>query len=459
MTHAGLLLIQSPGTQDGKIPDPARPERLDAITRCPVPSAYDRFYAVWSAALQSLPAARSATATTTSRILIGHGLTSAHEVGLTLHHTYGTPVIPGSALKGVLAHYVHRTIGAADERWRGPMLDDDGRVVDDPGVFFRTLFGAAPSEGDEQGYAGVVAFHDALMHPGPGKPLAADVLTPHQTEYYRDASADPNDYTSPIPVGFISVKPGVRFDVWLSGDDAGWVGTAATLLEHALREHGVGGKTSSGYGRLEVSFKATPEELAQRKEAETLAREAEERERAQQARAAQRAAIEARMEDLTRRLATGPAELDGLFRFLKNESTDLDARDLGVWIASLTATETEWLHAKLPAWLASIGCGPLGEAYVAERTRLGLPFGPQERSKDGFLWKVKADPRHFELFLEVDGSRQTLDKPHIIESDDGRKLRSKEFGFAVAVTTARPEAPNVKVVFEGNKVKKVYRHG
>lgn len=35
------------------------------------------------------------------RMVIGLGTTSVLENGLTLHHTYGTPVIPGSALKGM----------------------------------------------------------------------------------------------------------------------------------------------------------------------------------------------------------------------------------------------------------------------------------------------------------------------------------------------------------------------
>jgi len=55
---------------------------------------------------------------TIGRMVIGLGGENVIETGLTLNHTYGTPMIPGTALKGLAAHYCNQTWGAADEKFR-----------------------------------------------------------------------------------------------------------------------------------------------------------------------------------------------------------------------------------------------------------------------------------------------------------------------------------------------------
>ncbi len=42
---------------------------------------------------------------TMGRMVIGLGGENVLETGITLHHTYGTPLIPGTALKGLASHY------------------------------------------------------------------------------------------------------------------------------------------------------------------------------------------------------------------------------------------------------------------------------------------------------------------------------------------------------------------
>ena len=46
-----------------------------------------------------------------NRMIVGLGCDSVLETGITLHHTYGTPIIPGSALKGLASHYCHTVWG------------------------------------------------------------------------------------------------------------------------------------------------------------------------------------------------------------------------------------------------------------------------------------------------------------------------------------------------------------
>ncbi|WP_428941035.1 type III-B CRISPR module RAMP protein Cmr6 [Fontivita pretiosa] len=209
-------------------------------------------------------------------MLVGHGNSSATDVGITVHHTWGVPVIPGMALKGLCAHYVDAVYGPSDPdrapweqegdectrtefqglTWRG------ARIERGPGAVYRALFGAPDAEEDdalrERGFAagasaGLVTFHDALYVPksAPGdKPFVADVLTVHQKGYYDFSGGSwPNDYDSPNPVAFLTVRPGVCFLLALSGPPD-WTELAERLLRDALENWGVGGKTSAGYGRL-----------------------------------------------------------------------------------------------------------------------------------------------------------------------------------------------------------------
>ena len=46
-----------------------------------------------------------------TRLIIGLGGESPLETGLTLHHTFGVPIIPGSAIKGLAAHYCDQVFG------------------------------------------------------------------------------------------------------------------------------------------------------------------------------------------------------------------------------------------------------------------------------------------------------------------------------------------------------------
>ena len=74
---------------------------------------YRDFFDRWKAALTN-DQTRFATATVEGRLAIGLGDDGVLETSITLHHTYGVPIIPGSAIKGLAAHYCDHVWGNAD---------------------------------------------------------------------------------------------------------------------------------------------------------------------------------------------------------------------------------------------------------------------------------------------------------------------------------------------------------
>lgn len=279
--HLGLAYDSwAPTAAGGNVPDGARPGWLARLGGQPEPPDYRYAFERWKSSLS--PGDRWAEVTLLGRLLVGHGIPSAVDVGLTVHHTWGVPVIPGSALKGVTAHYLDAVYGPEDpnlEPWVQPEEESErvpyqgltwrrNRVLRGPGSVYRHLLGAPDALEDDElrrrglpagATVGQVQFLDALYIPGSapdGRPWAEDTLTVHHRSYYGQAGAQagevwPNDYESPTPISFLTVRPGTRLLLALSGPPE-WTELAARLLSEALQERGIGAKTSAGYGRGEV---------------------------------------------------------------------------------------------------------------------------------------------------------------------------------------------------------------
>jgi CRISPR-associated protein Cmr6 len=229
-THPGLWLDKYLKKQVEGGGDNAKADHFKAAARSPVPAAYKTFFERWTKSLDAAGAV-SQFAKAQGRLAIGLGNESVLETAITLHRTYGVPYIPGSALKGLAAHYAHMCL---DTKWR---KGSDA---------YNTLFG-------ETTEAGYVTFLDALYVPGSSKgdqPLALDVITVHHPDYYQGKNSPPADWDSPTPIPFLSATG--SYLIALHGAES-WVEAAFEILGLALKEEGIGAKTSSGYGRMTLS--------------------------------------------------------------------------------------------------------------------------------------------------------------------------------------------------------------
>jgi CRISPR-associated protein Cmr6 len=237
---------------------------LSDCAKITIPTDYALFFRAWHKSFTDEGGVSwTREARLDSRLLVGHGNPSGAEVGLTVHRTWGVPMIPGSALKGLAAGYADAVYGGETaegegrEKWRG-VVRDGRRIVRAPGEYHAALFGApAVDEREGEERQGLVIFHDALYVPDSArgnKPFERDVLTVHQKEYYRSEGSGeqwPSDWDSPNPVAFLTVRPEVRLLLALSGP-AGWRSLAERLLTEALENWGAGGKTSLAYGRMRL---------------------------------------------------------------------------------------------------------------------------------------------------------------------------------------------------------------
>jgi CRISPR-associated protein Cmr6 len=212
----------------------AREELLMAICQA-VTRAGDSYKAAYERNKSAIPEpAKKGLFRTTGRTVIGLGGENVLETGLTLHRTYGTPLIPGTALKGLASHYCDLVWGAKDPDFKRG------------GPHHCTLFGTTEDSGH-------MIFHDAWMtSESLAGSLQPDIMTPHHGDYYSGTGA-PTDFDDPKPVTFLSIAG--TFDVAVSCDVPGkdgkaWADLAFKILCEALREWGIGGKTSAGYGRL-----------------------------------------------------------------------------------------------------------------------------------------------------------------------------------------------------------------
>lgn len=198
---------------------------------------------------------------TSGRLIVGLGSENVLETGVRLHHTYGMPIIPGSALKGLAAHYCDQIWGERDKnnpseearKFRSSRKEDrkTNRAAEPQGSYHGLLFGATDD-------GGCIVFHDAWLVPSScNQPLVLDVMTPHHTGWNNTENpVPPTDFDSPTPVPFLSVTGKFLIAVSWHGPTSDkaedWIKLASSLLQEALREWGIGGKTTSGYGRLDT---------------------------------------------------------------------------------------------------------------------------------------------------------------------------------------------------------------
>lgn len=201
------------------------------------------------------------------RLVIGLGNKNVLEMGIRLDHTWGVPVLPGSALKGLASRSAH--LDSEGEGWSRP--SDPSKT--DGGEYHQQLFGSVEGRGE-------VIFHDAWWIPDPEvKPLEIDVMTVHHPDYYQ-GNAAPTDMDSPNPVSFATAQGSFLVALELTpGADPSWLDAAEAILIHSLQEHGLGAKTNAGYGRIVLERELSDEEkkvLAELEKATKVEEEARE---------------------------------------------------------------------------------------------------------------------------------------------------------------------------------------
>lgn len=267
--HPGLLLqrfLAAPATGDDGDPEERKALLKAARAAAADPdllAVYRLAFGRWSTATfpdgPDGPLRRFADLKTAGRLVVGLGAESVLETGLRLHHTYGLPVIPGPALKGLANHYCDTVWG---QRHLPEEKAGDSLPFRRGEPYHDLLFGHTRTDDAD---AGAVVFHDAWLLPDSAAGcLCQDVMTPHHQKWQIEGEGQkpPTDFDSPIPVSFLSVAGTFRVGVSWAGpldhpQAKNWTELAFVLLTAALAEWGVGGKTSSGYGRL-----VDPKELA-----------------------------------------------------------------------------------------------------------------------------------------------------------------------------------------------------
>lgn len=222
---------------------------------------------------------------TTSRLVL-HAATgsSVTEGSILLHHTYGVPYLPGSALKGISRARGRRLGRLLPERYdalfQTPGFTPSAPTGRDQEPAWLTELLGYVEMGEEGGLAGMIDFWDALWIPpdsergpsalpaglstrrdalsiptGSESPLALDIVNPHHTSYCTDDTHPlPRPNEEPIPTHFLSIAPGTSFLLVLETavpNAQEWLTfLLQELLLPALELDGIGSKTAAGYGRL-----------------------------------------------------------------------------------------------------------------------------------------------------------------------------------------------------------------
>lgn len=195
------------------------------------PKAYNRWQQLWQLA-QDNQAASLRELTFMHRALINLAQPSLWESSTSFNPTYGTPVIPGSACKGLARHFAVSHLSIAPEHLNG-------------------LF---ESKNPNQ----KVKFMDAWWVPGsaPGsnrdRPWVREIVTPHHPEFMNTQGRTPaTPFDSPKPSPQIAVHGKFLFVV--QGPKL-WADYALNILQVALETEGIGARTPE-YGCIQLHSK------------------------------------------------------------------------------------------------------------------------------------------------------------------------------------------------------------
>ena len=181
-------------------------------------------------------------ATVDWRLVVGLGGEHVQETSMTLHHIYGVPYIPGSAVKGVLRHWWLQILKEDDNfRQKHPNFIKSNDEIDESIAWkdpdFLAIFGSPEQRGE-------VRFLDA--YPTEAVNFAIDIMNPHFGEYYG-GDKPPTDHQKLNIINFLTVEE-TKFRFAFLSQDQKWLCKLKARFEDALDIKGIGAKTSVGYG-------------------------------------------------------------------------------------------------------------------------------------------------------------------------------------------------------------------
>lgn len=189
---------------------------------------------------------RSLVFKTDWRLVVGLGGASVYETSMTLHHVYGIPYIPGSAVKGVLRSWI---ISECFD-------NSENKALNDPG--FCRIFGS-PSKSVLKEHKGSICFFDALPMEKPT--IKMDIMNLHYRSYYSKGKA-PRDDESRVPIPFLTIE-NTMFQFFIGAkvednlkiesgkfEQSKPLDVVTKWLPDAFAGHGIGAKTAVGYGYL-----------------------------------------------------------------------------------------------------------------------------------------------------------------------------------------------------------------
>lgn len=220
------------------------------------------------------------------RLVIGLGASHPQETSMTLHHIYGIPYIPGSAVKGITRHwFIMKEFYSLDLKdieqiecfikiledadvdnenitKRDTNLSKDDfkkkfkvkNIIPDDKLYdllknqhgkifdFQNVFGTQKKQGK-------VIFMDA--YPVGEINLKIDIMNPHYQDYYSE-NKPPADWQNPNPIKFLTIEK-TKFQFYLISRKPTLLDKAEEILKESLKEYGIGAKTSLGYGLFEES--------------------------------------------------------------------------------------------------------------------------------------------------------------------------------------------------------------